>query len=290
MTIVSALMILFLMVAVYTTKLCNDSDYCTDDSCDATGCANTVRNCDNENACTIDWFLQYQKQMFKCFNQFRWQERIFALMTAVIITGCKFTTKSCDDLDTCTTDSCDESSGCCIHIPVKCDDKSACTTDSCSGGSCVNTPISCDDHNICISDKCNTQTGCCHSELPCAARNCYTSSCDEVNGCQYKAIMCDDYDLCNDVSMYLLSVMITMLAQLMVVTQPQIPDVTTPWTVTIITYDVCENGVWHGIGKILWEYPLNWWTACWMAQKWVNFSMCPFSCWLLLIKDSCCQL
>jgi len=162
---------------------CDDSNLCTDDSCDpASGCA-TANNgvaCDDGDACTTD---------DTCSG-------------GVCVGGAP---PVCNDGDVCTDDSCDSASGCvAVNNSAACDDGNACTTaDTCSGGNCFGgPPLNCDDSNGCTDDSCNTASGC-------VADN-NTLACDDSNACTENdvcgggacvpgsALDCDDGDGCTD--------------------------------------------------------------------------------------------
>ena len=73
--------------------------------------------------------------------------------------ACKANTPpNCNDGNQCTKDSCNPSTGACVHTPVVCQDATACDgTLSCDPGSgqCVNGPVpDCDDHDACTADSC----------------------------------------------------------------------------------------------------------------------------------------
>ena len=101
-------------------------------------CLSTPKNCNDNNACTID---SCDPRTGACIN----------------------TTIDCDDNDACTIDTCDSQTGQCVHTPKVCDDQNLCTTDTCNSqtGECVYTPKVCNDNNICTVDSCNPQTGDC---------------------------------------------------------------------------------------------------------------------------------
>jgi len=47
--------VIYLEVAIFTAIDCDDGNYCTIDSCNATvGCVHTPRDCDDNNVCTVD--------------------------------------------------------------------------------------------------------------------------------------------------------------------------------------------------------------------------------------------
>ena len=109
-------------------------------------------------------------------------------------------TNPCDDESACTIDSCDASSGACVHTAITCNDGNLCTTDTCNPQTgCVYTPIGCDDGNACTDDACDTATGC-------YATNDDTNTCSDASACTDDAcvagtcvstpITCDDSNVC----------------------------------------------------------------------------------------------
>ncbi len=153
-------------VCVATTivpKGCDDSDPCTDDSCNTVvGCVNTPRNggpCVLEDPCLPG----------TCFQG-----------TCIVPEDA-----SCDDKNSCTVDSCEEVG--CAHAPIDeavCEDGDACTyEDSCSNGECAGLPTNCDDGNVCTLDGCDPITGCYHdlASNPCCLGG--VSLCDDSNPC-----------------------------------------------------------------------------------------------------------
>ncbi len=162
------------------TLTCDDSNICTDDSCNsATGCVFTNNSvaCDDGDACT----------------------------TGDICSGgaCTSTgTLTCDDSNICTDDTCDSVLGC-VHTnnSAACDDGDICTTgDICSGGSCITTGIlDCDDSNICTDDSCIPASGCFHSNNsdPCDDLDaCTTGDICSGGSCVGAAVDCNDSDVC----------------------------------------------------------------------------------------------
>ncbi len=142
-----------------TPKTCDDSNVCTDDSCSAPSgtCVNTNNTdpCSDGNACTL----------------------IDVCSGGSCAPG---TPKNCSDNNVCTDDSCNTTSGACIHNDntAPCTDGNACTlTDVCAAGSCVPGPAKdCSDGNVCTNDSCNTTSGAC-------VYSNNTASCDDGNGC-----------------------------------------------------------------------------------------------------------
>ncbi len=138
---------------------CDDSNPCTDDSCNpATGCVHTNNTapCNDGNACTTS---------DTCSG-------------GLCVGG---PAPNCDDSNPCTDDSCNPATGC-VHTnnTAPCSDGSACTTnDACSGGLCVGGPApNCDDSNPCTDDTCNPATGCVHTNntAPCSDGNACTTA------------------------------------------------------------------------------------------------------------------
>ena len=124
-----------------STKNCNDSNFCTADSCSNGSCvnSNTTSACDDGNGCTVG---------DACANG-----------------SCGAgAAKSCDDGKVCTSDTCSAPSGTCVFTnnTSACTDSNACTTsDACSGGACIGGAApNCNDGNPCSDDSCNTATGC----------------------------------------------------------------------------------------------------------------------------------
>ncbi len=103
---------------------CDDSNPCTDDSCNpATGCVHTNNTapCDDGSACTTN---------DTCSG-------------GLCVGG---PAPNCDDSNPCTDDSCNPATGC-VHTnnTASCDDGDLCTAaDACSGGACAGTPIECE--------------------------------------------------------------------------------------------------------------------------------------------------
>ena len=168
---------------------CEDSNGCTDDSCDsATGCThvNNMLGCDDLDDCTH---------------------------SDVCLEGvCQGTEYSCDDPAQCeTTDGATcNGDGTCIYdfVPmngVACDDGNACTQlEACQGGICMDGgPVSCDDGNPCTADLCEDPGGCVH---PSQAGDCDDNDpCTVGDHCDGGAcvsgtalLVCDDDNVCTD--------------------------------------------------------------------------------------------
>ncbi len=163
---------------------CNDSNVCTDDSCDMKlGCqhANNASGCDDNNACTDGDTCK-----------------------AGSCVGIAKGAGACDDSNPCTADSCDFAKGC-QHIAssAPCDDGNACTSgDACLGGSCQGgAVVDCDDKNVCSTDSCSPIAGCQHAAntVSCDADG---DACTVSDACVNKACIagvkknCDDSNVC----------------------------------------------------------------------------------------------
>ncbi|HAN30172.1 MAG TPA: hypothetical protein DCQ06_01110, partial [Myxococcales bacterium] len=151
-----------------SSKLCNDSQPCTDDSCDPQSGACLFKAnqnvCDDGNPCT----LKDACQAGKCDGT---------------------QSKKCDDGNSCTLNSCNTANGLCetknAADNVLCSDNDLCTQgDACKQGICTTgPPLYCDDNNPCTTDACVAQTGKCSyvpNSIPCDDGN----SCTENDGCQ----------------------------------------------------------------------------------------------------------
>ncbi len=126
---------------------CDDSNPCTDDSCDlAGGCMNiaNANACDDGNPCTTDDVCAAGQ----CTGQ---------------------VPAACNDGNLCTDDSC-LFDGTCVNTPnmAPCDDGTTCTTgDVCTAGVCVGqAPAICDDADPCTRDTCDDVSGCVNTPGP----------------------------------------------------------------------------------------------------------------------------
>jgi hypothetical protein len=185
---------------------CNDSNPCTEDSCDSGLCQHlaVAGECSDSNECT---------QGDLC-------------IAGECVPGAD---ADCDDDNLCTTDSCAAATGC-IHTlnSAPCDDANPCTTsDQCELGECLGkVVVNCDDENECSNDSCHPLTGCqheanssgcddgneCTADDQCADSSCQPGAavdcgdenictddlCDPVDGCLHtnNTAPCDDGDLC----------------------------------------------------------------------------------------------
>ena len=155
-------------------KTCDDSDLCTDESCDElAGCQYEETDCDDANPATTDI----------C------QPNI----------GCIHNLIPCDDANLCTQDLIDPATGDCVYLFLNCDDGDACTEDECVPATgCMYKLVNCSDMNECTDDDCNPVTGECeYDEVVCDDGNeCTDDDCDIQLGCQFVDVDCDDGNDC----------------------------------------------------------------------------------------------
>ena len=165
-------------------KVCDDSNACTADACDATNgvCASTptIGACDDGNACTAGDACKQGT----CLGD-----------TAV----------KCDDGNPCTDNGCDVAKGCTATdntAPCGGDDK--CLSGGvCKAGKCGGTAVVCDDSNPCTKDACNSSAGCTASPIggvPCDDDSACTEGdlCADGKCAAGKAKTCDDANPCTD--------------------------------------------------------------------------------------------
>ena len=120
--------------------LCDDSNPCTDDSCDGSvGCVfeNNLDTCDDNSDCTTEDVCK---------------DGVCAGAGSM----------NCDDANPCTKDICLDDGGCSYEVTQgDCGDGNACTAnDQCAAGQCVGSPVDCDDSNPCTDDSCDPDSGC----------------------------------------------------------------------------------------------------------------------------------
>ncbi|GAM23773.1 hypothetical protein SAMD00019534_069480 [Acytostelium subglobosum LB1] len=158
------------------SKLCDDHNSCTEDSCDANGNCTFIPKCSSTDPC---FSTTCNETVGECVT--------IALM-------------SCDDQNPCTADTC--SKGVCANTPIDCDDNNPCTVDKCDAarGGCQHVEIVCEDKDACNLGKCNVQTGTCETQpLNCTTPNfCITAVCDVgAGGCiQYNKTCVPDNPSC----------------------------------------------------------------------------------------------
>jgi hypothetical protein len=175
-------------VTAHNAATCNDNDACTTvDACAGGQCVGTSKpNCDDSNACTDDSCDKsagclHADNTTPC-NDGSACTTVDACAGGKCVGGAA---PDCDDKKDCTTDSCDQTKGC-LHVNSAdpCQDGDACTTgDVCIVGKCVGgSAPNCDDKNGCTTDACDPSSGCVHVNN--------TSVCDDGNSCS-------DNDVCS---------------------------------------------------------------------------------------------
>ena len=140
---------------------CDDGLGCTTDSCDATGCVNSIDTgaCVIDGACVAADVINPAQACERCVpavSAAAWSPVSVGSCGDVgacrvdgqcVAGACVGAVDACDDHDDCTVDRC-EGDGACASEPVDCDDGLACTTDSCGAEGCVNTV----DTGACVID------------------------------------------------------------------------------------------------------------------------------------------
>ncbi|MCO4763728.1 MAG: hypothetical protein KC502_19605, partial [Myxococcales bacterium] len=214
---------------------CNDSNPCTDDSCDPkTGCTNAnntgvcddgsvctegeacadgkcaggkTKVCDDGNSCTKDacdiavGCTTTNDDGAACDDTDPCTDKD-ACKDGACAAG---VAKSCDDSDPCTIDLCDSKTGKCSNEKAKdggsCNDGNPCTdTDVCTGGKCAGQKSTCDDSDPCTADSCDPKKGCINTAS--TGGDCDDSNpCTEADkcgkdGCTGQLKDCDDKNTC----------------------------------------------------------------------------------------------
>lgn len=211
---------------------CSDGNPCTDtDKCKSGKCAGAKKDCNDDNACTIDLCdLKSGKCNAVLDNKLKCSDGDPCTTGDKCLDGvCKASALTCDDNNPCTVDGCDGKGGCLNKLELNkdcddgnactaldrctiaakcegkakdCDDGSACTVDSCINGACVIKAAvgkACDDGNKCTNnDACNNKGECEAKLVSCDDGNACTKiagPCSPVNGC---TVVPDDGKNCTD--------------------------------------------------------------------------------------------
>lgn len=156
----------------YFTGPCDDGNPCTaGETCNTGGvCGNgTTVTCSDGIACTTDYCQQGVGCVFAPIDSACNDQNLCTQDLCLPGSGCQHPPvtipTSCDDNSACTSgDTCDLNLGTCVGKIKDCDDSNVCTTDSCntSTGACVHSPAAsvCDDNlgcttgDYCISGQC----------------------------------------------------------------------------------------------------------------------------------------
>jgi len=164
---------------VHTSKVCNDNNACTKDSCNV-----KTGECLFEDI-TAQIVAQNTN---KCLNAKC--DPVKGLVTSDI---------TCESTDKCSKSFCDPTRGC-VSQPIVCEAPAHCGAPyQCNptSGVCEIVRPSCDDNNSCTVDSYVDGVGC--QNLPkCQSNNlCVVPSCDKTNGaCQFTDKNCDDGNAC----------------------------------------------------------------------------------------------
>ena len=211
--------------------ICDDSNPCTDDSCDGSGGCNfedNTANCDDGNPCTVAdqcAAAECAGTTIPCDCQGDNDCEILEdgdLCNGTLICNtvnwpykCEVeadTVPSCPDPEPgpdaiCLSSSCDPATGACSLVPdhsgFACEDGDECTLgDLCSQGGCSpGADRVCNDGNPCTDDSCDPDTGCVfvHNAAPCNDGNvCTTQDTCALGECTGgPALLCDDANVCN---------------------------------------------------------------------------------------------
>jgi hypothetical protein len=172
---------------------------CAESACHDGNCVVAPVDCDDGNACTVDWCVSRGSE-----------------------SDCAHSDIDCDDGDACTVDSCNATHGC-RHVAVQCDgrtcdritgecipaDCGSAAADACEWCSysedahrCVCERETCDDGDECTVDSCSASTGLCSHVSPrCPDRNCMVSVGCHDGACRYEELRCEGRGMvCNATS------------------------------------------------------------------------------------------
>ena len=195
-----------ILQCTYVDKYCDDSNFCTDDTCVDDECVHTPHNCDDYNVCTDDLCFDGGENGGWCYPSYVTCEdsdpcTVDQCLTdgchndpldcsefvycdggtvATCVAGnceCASPSSSSVDPNACTTLlDCDDDDLCtrdaCVEYECKhnalCDDYDPCTNDTCAGGQCTQILNVCSDGDPCTMDRCSTITGeCTNTPLRC---------------------------------------------------------------------------------------------------------------------------
>ena len=215
---------------------CDDSNACTNDSCDSKlGCVHKANTspCSDGDACTqsdvcadskcVSGAIKVCEDNVLCTADTCNKTTGVCIFDATAMNGtpcddgngctlgdnCKggFCSvgiqKDCNDNNTCTDDLCDKVKGCNPSFNSKaCDDSNACTKDDiCKFGDCEGGVVSCNDGNPCTDDACDPKKGCVNNanSVSCNDNNACTEKDQCKNGaCGGAPVNCDDGNVCSD--------------------------------------------------------------------------------------------
>ncbi len=216
-------------VCVGNPVLCDDSNPCTDDSCNGTGgCLFEPNNadCDDDDPCTVadecnagqcggvaiacdcltDADCEPLEDGDKCNGTLLCDTTALPYQCRVDAATIVTCPAPEGNGSICLAAACNASSGACSVVPAHdgyaCDSGNVCTVgDHCDAGDCVaGVAVGCDDGNPCTTDSCSEADGCVNTPMagPCDDNNACTlnDSCQDGE-CGWSALLnCDDENPC----------------------------------------------------------------------------------------------
>jgi len=213
---------------------CNDSNFCTDDSCNEAldtcsnvnnalacddglfctvadtcsggACTGSARDCSDPNFCTTDACDEAANTCTNTNNTLPCNDGLFCTVGDVCAGGaCSGSARDCSDSTICTNDSCNEAGNFCAHAnnTLACDDGLYCTVgDTCSGGQCTGPARDCSDGQVCTDDVCNEVGDTCTNPFNTAPCNdglfCTATDACSAGSCVGSGDACDDANVCTD--------------------------------------------------------------------------------------------
>ena len=218
-------------VCVGNPVICDDSNPCTDDSCDGSGGCHFEDNaadCDDGDPCTVadqcdagtcagttipcDCHSDADCEAFEdgdlcngtlLCNTVTWPYK--CEVDTQTIVECPAPAPGPDAI--CLTAACDSETGLCSLVPdhdgFACEDTNQCTLgDLCDAGKCASgNPRVCNDGNPCTDDSCNPNSGCVftNNTAPCNDGDVCTTqdSCSAGQCIGGPTLICDDANVCN---------------------------------------------------------------------------------------------
>jgi hypothetical protein len=190
-------------VYVNNHDTCDDADLCTvADSCANGLCAGTPKDCSDTVACTVDRCVvgncQNVPENSRCSNG-DWCD---GTETCHLTLGCQTAPPPCEDNIPCTVDNCDPDAQTCGHTPnhLACSNGAFCDgIEQCNlvNGCLPGTAPDCDDNVACTVDACDELADNCSqqpNDLVCEDNNVCTDDVCTAAGCQNSF----NTDTCND--------------------------------------------------------------------------------------------
>ncbi|MBI5505926.1 MAG: DUF11 domain-containing protein [Deltaproteobacteria bacterium] len=186
---------------------CDDGLFCsTGDQCSGGACSGTALSCDDSNACTDDSCDEVGDACINANNANACDDGLFCTVSDACTGGlCTGPARDCGDSNACTDDSCNEAGDVCINADNAdpCDDGLFCTvSDACAGGVCTGAARDCGDANVCTDDVCDEGTAACSNPNNTAACDdglfCTATDSCSAGACVGSGNGCDDANACTD--------------------------------------------------------------------------------------------